>query len=118
MVMRSTSQLTIRWRLRGSFLLPGASQIGGPLTLTLTSTYELNQISGQVTDQTDEWELVGSSPAAAAFFWTSRLAWTVAESGRDAKETLGGMKRFLDEGKEGDGGNIYADPTDPRKVFV
>eukprot|EP00271_Cylindrocystis_brebissonii_P008701 TRINITY_DN23182_c0_g1_i1.p1 TRINITY_DN23182_c0_g1~~TRINITY_DN23182_c0_g1_i1.p1 ORF type:complete len:405 (+),score=85.91 TRINITY_DN23182_c0_g1_i1:997-2211(+) len=117
MVARSTSQLTIRWRVRGDLRLPGASLLAGPLTLTVLSTFELNQISGQVVEHREEWELAGSSPAAAAYFWSSRLSWTVAELGRDAQEALTGIQKIINSSLDGNGGDIYADPADPQKFF-
>lgn len=49
MEMLSTSVLVIRWRLRGSFrMMPAASLMGAKLDLLITSTFTLNQISGQV----------------------------------------------------------------------
>eukprot|EP00897_Mesotaenium_endlicherianum_P008493 jgi/Mesen1/7672/ME000401S07004 len=123
MVMRSTSVLTIRWRLTGRPRIPPASVlVPADVTLTVLSTFTVNQISGQVIEHSDEWNLGGSSPPAAAYFWTSRLAWTVAETGRDTKEAIEGVSKML-QGKDEDGrnssssGNIYADPTDPRKFF-
>eukprot|EP00850_Spirogloea_muscicola_P002945 SM000011S19123 [mRNA] locus=s11:994272:995935:+ [translate_table: standard] len=117
MVMRTTSELTIRWRVQGKPRLPPASLVAGPLLLTITSTFVLNQISGQVVEHRDEWDLSGSSVPGAAYFWSSRLAWTVAEQGRDASEAMKGAARLLDQGRD-EGANIYPDPSgDPRKFF-
>lgn len=116
MSMKSTSDLTIRWQLQGNFQLPGMSSLAGPLSLTVLSSFSLNQISGQVVEQTDGWDLSGSSPLASTYFWSSRAAWSMAEAGRDAKEFLSVLQNKMSKGMD-DRSDIYADPGDPRKFF-
>lgn len=115
MVMRGPGVLNIRWRVKGRLRFPPAALAAGDLVLTVSSTFTLNQISGQVVEHRDEWNLGGSSPPAAAYYWASRLAWTVNEAGKDASDAFKAVFRFLD--RRDDMGNIYADPTDPRKFF-
>lgn len=116
MSMTTTSDLNIRWRVRGDFQLPAMSSAAGPLSLTVNSKYVLNQISGQVVEQTDEWDLSESSPLAKMYFWTSRAAWSLTEGGKDTSEFMGDLQKKLTKGMD-ESSEIYADPRDPRKFF-
>ncbi|KAG6555243.1 hypothetical protein Mapa_003285 [Marchantia paleacea] len=115
MQMISTSMLNIKWTLRGTPKLPPASVVGGELVLNVNSYFTLNQISGQVTDQVDEWDLSGSSPITLAYFYATKLAYLAAESGKDFGESVSGLTKMMD--KKEDNSTIYSDPTDPRKFF-
>ncbi|KAL2641508.1 hypothetical protein R1flu_009095 [Riccia fluitans] len=116
MQMMSTSKLNIKWTLRGTPKLPPASVIGGELVLSVNSVYTVNQISGQVTEQVDEWDLSGSNPVTIPFFYASKLAYSAAESGKDLGESITNVAKNLDK-KDQENANIYSDPTDPRKFF-
>ncbi|CAM6040991.1 unnamed protein product [Sphagnum compactum] len=118
MTMLSTSMLNIKWTLRGKPRLPPASVIGGDVILLVDSTFTLNQISGQVIEHEDEWDLSASDLLAQAYFWTSRLAFSTVEAGKDAAEVVKGISKTLNRGKEDDRSSYYPDPSgDPRKFF-
>lgn len=112
MVMLSTSVLNIKWVLRGRPKIPA----GPDLVLAINDTFTLNQISGQVVEHVQEWDMSGSSPVAQAYFWASRLAYSTVESGRDAAEAVQGVGKLLQKDKNEDKENYYRDPTDPTKV--
>jgi hypothetical protein len=118
MVMLSTSVLVIKWTLRGKPKLPPASIIGGNLVLNIQSKFTLNQISGQVTEQVDEWDLSKSSPNAVAYFWATRLSYSAIEAGKDAMDAVAGVGKIMDKGND-DKSSFYPDPSgDPRKVRI
>ncbi|XWS58947.1 hypothetical protein CRYUN_Cryun08bG0078000 [Craigia yunnanensis] len=82
MVMLSTSVLNIKWTIQGkpkSFL----ASIGGDLIIIVNSQFTLNQISGQVIEHEEIWDLSSSSVIAQAFFWTSRRLFATIEAGKD-----------------------------------
>lgn len=119
--MLSTSELNIKWTLRGKPKLPPASALGGELLLAVSSTFTMNQISGQVTLHEDEWDLSASDPPAQAYFWMTRLAFSAVEGGKDFGQGAQGVtKQWLTkqlDNKGGDNNSIYPDPSgDPRKV--
>lgn len=117
MVMQSTSVLSIKWVLRGRprFAVP---VLGGDLILAVSGTFTLNQISGQVVEHVEEWDLSGSSPITQAYFWSSRLAYSTVENGKDAAEAVQGLSKLLQKGKNEDKENFYRDPLgDPTKFF-
>lgn len=114
MVMLSTSVLSIKWTIKGkprSFI----AKIGGDLILRITSQFTLNQISGQVIQHEEFWDLSASSAIAQAFFWTSRAVFAAVESGKDLADiakNLSGRSSTKKENLE-----IYPDPSgDPTKV--
>lgn len=112
MTMKDTCHLVIRYSLKGTF--PGPGMVAGTLRLTVTSSYVLNQISGQVTEQEDQWDFSGSSPLAVATFFSSRLAWSSVEASKDLSEKVKEMSEALGE-RAGD--DIYVDPSDPKRFF-
>ncbi|GJP76712.1 hypothetical protein CLOP_g7178 [Closterium sp. NIES-67] len=81
MAMESTSVLEITWQLRGYLTVPG-----GLLDARVTSTFTLNQISGQVTDHRDQWDVASSALPIQLAFWASRLAWATSEAIKDVTE--------------------------------
>eukprot|EP00250_Pteridium_aquilinum_P013570 c21426_g1_i2 orf=163-1065(+) len=112
MVMQSTSVLNIKWVLRGRPKIPGPD-----LVLAVNDTFTLNQISGQVVEHVEEWDLSGSSLPAQAYFWASRLAYSTVESGKDAAEAVQGVSKLWQKEKNEDKENYFRDPTDPTKFF-
>jgi hypothetical protein len=118
MKMLSTSVLNIKWTLRGKPKLPPASALGGDLVLAVSSTFTMNQISGQVILHEDEWDLSASDPAAQAYFWTTRMAFSAVEGGKDLADGAQSLTKQLDKSAEKKNNNsIYPDPSgDPRKV--
>ncbi|KAI4302056.1 hypothetical protein L6164_035274 [Bauhinia variegata] len=115
MVMLSTSVLNIKWTIRGkpkSFI----AAIGGYLILQITSEFTLNQISGQVIQHEEFWDLSASSAIAQAFFWTSRGLFSTLESGKDLADFAKNLTSHFSTRKENL--EIYPDPSgDPTKFF-
>ena len=113
MVMESTSVLTIKWVLRGQPKLAGS----GDLVLSIKGTFTLNQISGQVVEHIEDWDLSGSSPLAQVYFWLSRLSYSTLEGGKDSLDALKELNDKVSDGlRSNQNENVYRDPTDPNKV--
>lgn len=113
MVMLSTSLLSIKWTLRGK----PKSLIGGDVVVKIHSKFTLNQISGQVTEHEELWDLSASSFLAESYFWASRRLFAASEAGKDVLDFVKDLnKRFTKENKNVE---IYPDPSgDPTKVKV
>lgn len=111
MVMLSTSLLSIKWTLTGKT----RSLVGGDLVVKIHSKFTLNQISGQVIEHEEMWDLSASSFLAQAYFWTSRRLFAASEAGKDAADFVKDLnKRFTPENKNVE---MYPDPSgDPTKV--
>lgn len=117
MSMQSTSNLTIKWTFRGKPKNPIFATIGGDLIVSVTSQFVLNQISGQVLEQVDSWDLSASSPPAQAYFWLSRRAFSTVEAGKDTIEAAKGTASRLSSKKD-ENLEVYPDPSgDPTKFF-
>ncbi|RLN04569.1 uncharacterized protein C2845_PM13G16920 [Panicum miliaceum] len=117
MSMQSTSNLTIKWAFRGKPKNPFFATIGGDVIVRVESQFVLNQISGQVLEQVDSWDLSASSLPAQTYFWLSRRVYSTIESGKDtieaAKSTASKMSTKEDQNLE-----AYPDPSgDPTKFF-
>lgn len=113
MVMLSTSVLSIKWTIKGKPKF--FRSMGGNLILRVNSQFTLNQISGQVIEQEEFWDLSSSSPFAQAFFWTSRWLFAASEAGKDTAEVVRDMTKKFSVEKENL--EIFPDPTgDPTKV--
>ncbi|KAL6616594.1 hypothetical protein ACP70R_038864 [Stipagrostis hirtigluma subsp. patula] len=117
MSMQSTSNLTIKWTFRGKPKNPFFATIGGEVIVRVESQFVLNQISGQVVEQVDSWDLSASSLPAQAYFWFSRRVYSTVEGGKDtieaAKSTASGISSKKDQNLE-----PYPDPSgDPTKFF-
>lgn len=90
--------------------------MGGDLIIKVTSKFTLNQISGQVIEHEEIWDLSASSPIAQAFFWTSRRLFATVETGKDLTEYVKNFTSRLSTKKENM--DIYPDPSgDPTKFF-
>ncbi|XP_076911274.1 uncharacterized protein LOC143569188 [Bidens hawaiensis] len=115
MVMLSTSVLNIKWTLKGTPKNPIAS-VGGPVIVKVNSRFTLNQISGQVIEHEETWDLSSSSPIAQAFFWASRRLFSTIESAKDISDSFKNVSSSIStENKNVD---FYPDPSgDPRKFF-
>lgn len=115
MVMLSTSVLIIKWILKGkpkSFL----ASIGGDVIVKVTSQFTLNQISGQVIEHEELWDLSSSSTIAQAYFWASRRLFSTVEAGKDFSDSLKNLGTRFSTEKENV--EIYPDPSgDPTKVI-
>lgn len=114
MVMLSTSVLSIKWTIQGkpkSFL----ASIGGDLIIRVNSEFTLNQISGQVIEHQEFWDLASSSVIAKAFFWTSRRLFATIEAGKDFADGAKDLSTRFSTNEENL--DVYPDPTgDPTKV--
>ncbi|KAF8388535.1 hypothetical protein HHK36_027210 [Tetracentron sinense] len=115
MVMLSTSVLSIKWAIRGKPKSLLAS-IGGDLIVRVNSQFTLNQISGQVIEHEEFWDLSASSAIAQAYFWTSRRLFATIEAGKDMAEIVKNLKSRISPEKENL--EIFPDPSgDPTKYF-
>ncbi|XP_009795259.1 uncharacterized protein LOC107789492 [Nicotiana tabacum] len=115
MVMLSTSVLNIKWTIKGkpkSIL----AAIGGDLIIKVNSKFTLNQISGQVVEHEELWDLSGSSVIAQAYFWASRRLFATVEAGKDVADFVKDLNsKSTSENKNMD---VYPDPYgDPAKFF-
>ncbi|GMI94183.1 hypothetical protein like AT1G65230 [Hibiscus trionum] len=115
MVMLSTSVLNIKWTVQGkpkSFL----AVIGGDLIMRVNSQFTLNQISGQVVEHEEVWDLSSSSVAAQAFFWTSRRLFATVEAAKDLADGAKDLSSRFSTKQENP--EVYPDPSgDPTKFF-
>ncbi|XP_052185771.1 uncharacterized protein LOC127797187 [Diospyros lotus] len=115
MVMLSTSVLSIKWRIKGK-PKPLLAGIGGDLIIEVTSKFTMNQISGQVTEHEEFWDLSASSAIAQAYFWASRFLFATTESGKDVFDDIKNITTRFPKQKENL--EIYPDPSgDPTKFF-
>lgn len=114
--MLSTSELNIKWTVRGKPKSPIFSVVGD-LVVKVNSKFILNQISGQVIEHEEIWDLSDSSPIVQSWFWTSRRLFATVQTGKDVSEFMKDLtNRFQTENKNTE---IYPDPSgDPTKVKV
>ncbi|KAL3838543.1 hypothetical protein ACJIZ3_023134 [Penstemon smallii] len=115
MAMLSTSELNIKWTLKGKPKSP-IFRLGGDLIVKVTSKFTLNQISGQVIEHEELWDLSASSLITQTYFWASRRLFATVEAAKDISDFAKDFtNRFTTENKNVD---IYPDPTgDPTKFF-
>lgn len=112
--MLSTSVLSIKWTIKGKPKSLLAS-IGGDLIIRVNSQFTLNQISGQVIEHEEFWDLSASSAIAQAYFWASRRLFAATEAGKDFADSVKNWGSRLSTEKENL--EIYPDPSgDPTKV--
>ncbi|KAK6791881.1 hypothetical protein RDI58_010962 [Solanum bulbocastanum] len=115
MVMLSTSVLNIKWTIKGKAKSLIAS-IGGDLIIKVNSRFTLNQISGQVVEHEEQWDLSGSSIIAQAYFWASRRLFATVEAGKDVADFVKDLSSK--SAKENKNMDVYPDPYgDPAKFF-
>lgn len=114
MVMLSTSVLIIKWSAKGKPKSILAS-IGGDLIVKVTSQFTLNQISGQVVENEEFWNLSASSTIVQAYFWSSCRLFATIETGKDVADFVRNLtSRFLTQNENLE---IHPDPSgDPTKV--
>ncbi|KAL8233215.1 hypothetical protein R6Q57_002993 [Mikania cordata] len=116
MVMLSTSVLNIKWTLKGNPKNPLAS-VGGPVILKVNSRFTLNQISGQVIEHEEVWDLSSSSTIAQAYFWASRRLFSTTEFAKDISDSLKNLSSRFSTKKENV--DYYPDPSgDPTKPLI
>ncbi|GLJ08407.1 hypothetical protein SUGI_0088150 [Cryptomeria japonica] len=114
MTMLSTSVLNIKWTIQGKSKI--STIFSGDVILSINSLFTLNQISGQVIEHQEDWDLSASSASGQAYFWASRWLYVAAEAGKDVLEVAKDIKSPFD--KEEEDSNIFADPSgDPTKFF-
>ncbi|XP_024970506.1 uncharacterized protein LOC112509661 [Cynara cardunculus var. scolymus] len=114
MSMLSTSLLNIKWTLKGNPKNP-LVRVGGPVILKVNARFTLNQISGQVIEHEELWDLSSSSTIAQAYFWASRRLFSTTEAAKDISDSVKNLSSRFSTKKENTG--IYPDPTDPTKFF-
>ncbi|XP_062084131.1 uncharacterized protein LOC133790493 [Humulus lupulus] len=115
MVMLTTSVLSIKWTIKGKpkSVIAG---IGGELVIRINSKFTLNQISGQVTEHEESWDLSSSSSVSQAYFWASRRIFATTEAAKDLADLVKNLSRGFP--KEKQNMEIYPDPSgDPTKFF-
>ncbi|CAI0376206.1 unnamed protein product [Linum tenue] len=117
MVMLSTSLLRIRWTVRGKPKSFAGALLAGELIIKVNSEFTLNQISGQVIEHRESWDLSASSPPGQAFFWASRRLFATVEAGRDLGVLFKDLGSRISPQKDSSD-DIYPDPSgDPTKFF-
>ncbi|KAH9606749.1 hypothetical protein KSS87_009532 [Heliosperma pusillum] len=86
-------------------------------TKVVNSKFTLNQISGQVIEHEETWDLSESSPIAQAYFWASRRLFAIKEVGKDTVDSIKSIGSKFSMPKEEDV-EVYPDPSgDPTKFF-
>eukprot|EP00884_Botryococcus_braunii_P000619 jgi/Botrbrau1/10558/Bobra.0343s0007.1 len=87
-----------------------------PLSITFTSTFKLDLITGRVLEQRDRWDLSQCTPQARLAFLVSRAWWSLRQAVQDAKgESESILQKFSID--EPDQQTYYKDPTDPTRFF-
>ncbi|ONI05208.1 hypothetical protein PRUPE_6G362300 [Prunus persica] len=115
MSMLSTSVLSIKWTVKGKPKnIVGA--IASDLIIRINSQFTLNQISGQVIEHEEFWDLSASSAIGKAYFWTSRRLFATIEGGKDLADLVKTISNQFPREKQNM--EIYPDPSgDPTKFF-
>ena len=91
--------------------------IGGDIIIKVNSKFTLNQISGQVIEHEESWDLSSSSPLAQVYFWVSRRLFAAKEGGKDVVDSVKDMSSKVSSSKENV--DMYPDPSgDPTKVCI
>eukprot|EP00268_Persea_americana_P054884 TRINITY_DN6336_c1_g2_i4.p1 TRINITY_DN6336_c1_g2~~TRINITY_DN6336_c1_g2_i4.p1 ORF type:complete len:282 (+),score=62.11 TRINITY_DN6336_c1_g2_i4:252-1097(+) len=115
MLMLSTSVLSIKWTIKGKPKFFALANVGD-LIIIVNSLFTLNQISGQVIEHEELWDLSASSAIGRAYFWTSRRLFAAIESGKDVVDAVKDKTSNLSMQKENL--EIFPDPSgDPTKFF-
>ncbi|KAL0905235.1 hypothetical protein M5K25_027426 [Dendrobium thyrsiflorum] len=116
MQMLSTSELIIKWLLKGRPKNPVFAILGGDLILQVNSRFTLNQISGQVIEHDEFWDLSASSVVGQTYFWISRGLFSTIEAGKDTIDAVKSMATGISSEKENK--EIFPDLSgDPTKFF-
>lgn len=116
MQMLSTSELSVKWILKGRLKNPVFAILGGDLILQINSKFTLNQISGQVIEHEECWDLSASSVVSQSYFWISRRLFSTVEAGKDAVDAIKRIGTDISSKKEST--EIYPDLSgDPTKFF-
>ncbi|KMZ58732.1 hypothetical protein ZOSMA_74G00750 [Zostera marina] len=112
MMMLSTDVLNIKWIVKGK----AKGLTFADLIVNVNSVFTLNQISGQVIEHNETWDVSSSSSISQGYFWSSRGFFSANQS---IKDTMDLVKKVTDNfSDEKNNQNVYPDPTgDPRKFF-
>lgn len=87
-----------------------------PLSITFTSTFKLDLLTGRVIEQRDRWDLSQCTAQARLAFLVSRAWWSLRQTVQDAKgESESILQKFSID--EPDQQRYYKDPTDPTRFF-
>ncbi|XP_020589620.1 uncharacterized protein LOC110030955 [Phalaenopsis equestris] len=111
MQMLSTSELSIKWLLKGRPKNPLFAALGGDLVLYINSRFTLNQISGQVIEHDEFWDLSASSVVGRSYFWISRRLFSTIEAGKDTIDAVKSMSAGISSEKENSFPDLSGDPT-------
>lgn len=108
----------IEWDLTGKLRSPPG---GGQLRAKMTSTFELDQITGRVKAHSESWDLGdndATSLAAKISANAARRAWATARAAEDAADKSAKLLDSLSSFDTDDEGEYFQpDPTDPTKFF-
>ncbi|OAY71935.1 hypothetical protein ACMD2_24050 [Ananas comosus] len=116
MGMLSTSELIIKWTLRGKPKNPHWRRLDTSGGLQIHLEPDKNQISGQVVEHVESWDLSASSIIVQAYFWFSRRLFSTIEAGKDTIDAVKSTATNFSTRKENL--DIYPDPSgDPTKFF-
>lgn len=86
------------------------------MIIKVDSRFTLNQISGQVIEHEEKWDLSSSSAIAQAYFWASRRLFSTVEAAKDFSDSVKNLSSRVSTKKENL--EIYPDPSgDPTKVI-
>ena len=85
----------------------------GDVTITWTSDFEMNLISGRAVEHRDSWDLSKCSPQGMAFLNAARASYGAGKAAGQALKSFDSM----DEEETGAPEGYMPDPTDPNKFF-
>lgn len=115
--MPGMTTAVIEWQLQGKLRSPP----GGELKATMTSTFELDQITGRVKAHSEAWDLgdnAATSLTAKITANAARRAWATARAAEDAADSSARLLDSLSSFDSDDEGEYFQpDPNDPTKFF-
>lgn len=88
-----------------------------PVDIPMTTTVQLNLVTGRVLQHNEGWDLSALSPPAAAAAVASRMAWSARQASQDAGEGLNKAAESLSSLTSMDDDQYYQNPTDPTRFF-
>ena len=107
----------IEWELKGKLRSPP----GGSLAAAMTSTFELDQITGRVKAHSESWDLGSNESTSLPAKITANAArrtWAAARAAEDAADMSSKLLDSLSSFDSDDEGEYFEpDPTDPTKFF-
>ena len=115
--MPDMSTAIIEWKLKGKLRSPP----GGTLSASMTSTFELDQITGRVKAHSEAWDLGDNDATSLTAKITAnaaRRAWATARAAEDAADRSSKLLDSLSSfDSDNEGEYFEPDPTDPTKFF-